>query len=121
LSVSSNLLVTSLPVSVAGATPGEDGAITLRFDPEPHHFPIIAELLMHDMTVVREQRALRQRPKSIIAGSLRILRWAITCPLAAIGVALGGKPDDKAEPQRLKPLAGAAIAAAPARHREAGE
>ena len=71
---------------------------------------------------------MNQRPKSaplgsvrIIAGSLRILRWAFTCPLAAIGVALGGKPDDKAEPQRLKPLAGAALAAAPIRHREAGE
>lgn len=121
LSVSSNLLVTSLPVSIVGGSPDEDGAIALRFDAEPHHFPIIAELLMHDMSVVREQRALRQRPKSMIAGSLRILRWAITCPLAAIGVALGGKPDDKAEPQRLKPLAGAALAAAPIRHREAGE
>ncbi len=68
-------------------------------------FPDHRKLLMHDMSVVREQRALRQRPKSMIAGSIRILRWAITCPLVALGVAIGGKPTDKAEPQRLKPLA----------------
>ena len=121
LSVSSNLLITSLPVSILGSGAGEDGAIALRFDPEPHHFPVIAELLMNDMSIVREQRAMRQRPKSLITGSIRILRWAIACPLAAIGVGLTGSPTEKTEPKKQKPVSGVAMAAAPARHREAGE
>jgi len=121
LQSSSSPLVTSMPISIV--TPGGEGegeTIQLRFDPAGHHYQIIAELMLNDMSVVRGIRELRRRPRSLIGGSIRFLRWAITCPLAAIGVGLGGTPKDK-EQVRPAPQSRPAVSTGATIHQEAAE
>lgn len=119
---STNMLITSLPVHVGSVSSSGDNSIELKFEAEAHHYPIIAELMFRDLSVVRHQRELRRKPKSLIVGSLRIIRWALTCPFTALSIALSGTPNQQIGERKAKPLTTApVVATASLRHREIGE
>jgi cellulose synthase (UDP-forming) len=122
LDPSANMLITSLPVHIGAISGTGDNSIELKFEAEAHHFPIIAELMFRDLSVVRNQRELRRRPKSLIAGSIRFIRWAVTCPLSALSIALSGTPNQPVGERKTKSVSTSPVVATAAlRHREIGE
>lgn len=121
LNPSSNILITSMPIHIASSSTSDDHALELRFEPEAHHFPIIAELMLKDMKVVRAEREVRRKRKGLISGSIRLVRWAITCPISALSVALSPAPKERSEERKQIAKQPLAIAAAPAHHKEFAE
>jgi cellulose synthase (UDP-forming) len=95
------LIVSSMPITVGSLAASDSAAIGLKFDAEPHHYPIIAELILRDMSHVRELRTKRQRRRSLIASSFAFIRWAITCPIAALGLAMTGSSESNSKQQKL--------------------
>jgi cellulose synthase (UDP-forming) len=84
------MIVTSMPVSVA-MQPGHDSqTLALKFDLDAHHYPIVAELILRDMSDVRAIRAARQKRRSMIVSSFVFVGWALTCPIRALGLVMTG-------------------------------
>lgn len=110
-----------MPIHIAASSTSDDHALELRFEPEAHHFPIIAELMLKDMKVVRAEREVRRKRKGLISGSIRLVRWAITCPISALSVALSPAPKERSEERKQIAKQPLAIAAAPAHHKEFAE
>ncbi|MGO4568553.1 UDP-forming cellulose synthase catalytic subunit [Rhizobium sp. 2YAF20] len=102
VSPSSNLIVSSMPITISAQATGENTPIVLKFDPEAHHYPIISELMFRDLEQVRTLRAKRQKRVSMIGSSLTFIKWAITCPVAALGLAItGGSSDADVKQQKF--------------------
>jgi len=73
------------------------------------------------MKVVRAEREVRRKRKGLISGSIRLVRWAITCPISALSVALSPAPKERSEERKQIAKQPLAIAAAPAHHKEFAE
>jgi cellulose synthase (UDP-forming) len=58
--------------------------------------------MFRDLEQVRTLRAKRQRRVSMIGSSLTFIKWAITCPVAALGLAItGGSSDADVKQQKF--------------------
>jgi cellulose synthase (UDP-forming) len=102
LSPPPGLIVPTMPVTIGAQTGLDNGSISLKFDPDPHHYPIIAELILRDLTQVRSLRTMRQKRRSLIGSSLAFIRWAVTCPFTALGLAMtSGSADATMKQQKI--------------------
>jgi cellulose synthase (UDP-forming) len=95
-----DVLVPSVPVTLVnvgmGAAANEFG---LRFDAEAHHYHVIANLMVADLSMARNKRAARQKRKGILSASLRFAMWSLRCPINAVVLFLnrgGTASDDQA-------------------------
>ena len=84
------MIVTSMPITVAAQPALDQQVLVLKFDPEAHHYPVIAELILSDLTDIRASRVRRQKRRNIIVATGSLIRWAISSPLKALGLAMTG-------------------------------
>ncbi|KQT51967.1 cellulose synthase [Aureimonas sp. Leaf454] len=74
----------SIPVSLKASTSGEGGiAYGVRFKASIRHYPLIAELMLADISDLRSHRENRQARRSIVTGTLAFLKWAAVYPFLA--------------------------------------
>jgi len=73
-----------LPVSVRSfSEDGDAPTLGLNYTGGYVGYPMIAELMLADMSPVRDLRARRQRRRGLLAANLHILSWALRYPLRA--------------------------------------
>ncbi len=100
---SSGMIVTSMPITVAAQPALDQQVLILKFDPEPHHYPVIAELILSDLSDVRANRSSRQKRRNIIVATAVLMRWAVTSPIKALGLAMvGGSAGARRQPSQDK-------------------
>ena len=87
---SSALIVNSLPVTVMAHPSQESPTLALRFDIEAQHYPVVAEMILRDMTDVRAARTSRQKRRGMVMATVTLVRWAINSPINALGLLLTG-------------------------------
>ena len=102
LAPSTERIVNSMPIVLGAHNAADPSIIEITFDAEIFHYPVIAELMFNDMSVVRATRTKRQASKSFIFATIGFIRWSIICPFAALGVALSGHPTDLPVPRKSK-------------------
>ncbi len=94
-----NLTDVVLPVNLAHSLT-ESGGDTLGvvFDLKPEDFPVLAQLMLSDMSPVRDERSRRRRGRSMIRASWNLLMWAVKSPLGFAWLALSqrGKVEEPA-------------------------
>ena len=87
----------SVPVRVNSTSAGDDGlCLGLGFAADTSHYPMIAELMLADMDVVRQLRSKRRRSRTILGGTLSFLTWSVAYPLRAIHHLVFDRDDPKA-------------------------
>lgn len=87
---SNNVIVNSIPVTVAAHPSLEQQTLSLRLDLEAQHYPVVSEMILRDMSGVRATRGARQKRRNMIVASITLLRWAINSPITALGLLLTG-------------------------------
>ncbi len=85
-----DLIVNSLPVTVAAHPSPEQPTLSLRFDIEAQHYPVVSEMILRDMSGVRAARSARQKRRHMIVATATLMRWAINSPIKALGLLLTG-------------------------------
>ena len=68
---------------------GETG-LGIQFELKPADYPVLAYLMLNDMTPVREQRSKRQRNRTFFRSSWNLLVWAVTSPFRFVWLAFTG-------------------------------
>jgi cellulose synthase (UDP-forming) len=98
------MIVTSLPTTVAIQPTLDQQSLVLKFSPEAHHYPVIAELILSDLSDVRRARRAKQKRRNMLVGTAVLLRWAIVSPFTALGLALtGGSSAGRRKPALAAP------------------
>ena len=91
-----------MPVLAAG--PHEDGnRVGVTFEPQAQDYPLLAQLMLGDMSAARAQRDGRRTYRGILRGTWDLLIWAIRSPFGYLALALTSEPEDADEPQ-LQPV-----------------
>jgi cellulose synthase (UDP-forming) len=98
------LIITSLPTAVAIQPTLDQQSLVLKFSPEAHHYPAIAELILSDLGDVRRARRAKQKRRNILVGTGVLFRWALVNPFIALSLALtGGSSAGRRIPARTAP------------------
>ncbi|MFS2153885.1 UDP-forming cellulose synthase catalytic subunit [Rhizobium sp. Rhizsp42] len=84
------LIINSIPVTVAAHPSQEQQTLAIRFDLEAQHYPVVAEMILRDMSDVRSARTTRQKRRGMIMATVTLLRWAFNSPVSALALLLTG-------------------------------
>ncbi len=78
-----------LPVTMQDAS-ADGGRVGLSFTLEAQDYPVLAELMLADMSTVRGQREQRRRYRGILRSTIDLLIWAVTSPFAFFALLFAG-------------------------------
>jgi cellulose synthase (UDP-forming) len=92
------LPVTMLDISETGDRVG------IAFKLEAQDYPILAELMLSDMSTVRAQREQRRKYRGIVHGTFDLVIWALTAPLTFFVLLFKGdkEPEPAVENEPIK-------------------
>ena len=85
-----------LPVTMLDIAESGD-RLGLSFDLQAQDYPVLAELMLADMSTVRTQREQRRKYRGMLRGTLDLAFWAITSPFSFFALLFAGAKEEPVE------------------------